>query len=122
SNGTSAVCSQIFDNGTNVGIGLSNPTYKLHVAGRLKTDGVNETSDVRLKTNITPVTHALQTVQSLTGVFYHWKKEEVKTDANLQLGLIAQEVEKILPQVVATDSEGYKSVQYSVLTALLIEA
>lgn len=121
SNGTSAVCSQIFDNGTNVGIGLTNPTYKLHVAGRLKTDGVNETSDARLKTNIVPVANALQTVQSLNGVFYHWKNEEVKTDANLQLGLIAQEVEKILPQVVATDSEGYKSVQYSVLTALLIE-
>lgn len=104
----------------NVGIGTTTPTYKLHVIGRFKSDGINETSDIRLKKNIQPIADALAKVMQLQGVTYEWNKEGM--EEGLNIGLIAQEVEKILPEVVDTDNEGYKSVQYSVLVALLIEA
>ncbi len=116
----------------NVGIGLPNPTYKLHVSGQMKSDGFLESSDIRLKKNIETLQNALNKVMQLQGVSYNWKNEKELADENIayttsrgdkaDIGLIAQEVEKILPQLVSTDSEGFKSVEYSKLVALLIEA
>jgi hypothetical protein len=103
----------------NVGIGTTTPSYKLHVIGRIKTDGINETSDIRLKKNIKPIQNAMETILQLQGVTYEWK--DTTTAQGTQLGLIAQQVEEVIPYVVATDQEGYKSLQYSVLVALLIE-
>ena len=61
----------------------------------------------------------------MRGVNYNWRTEEFP-DKNfnngLQLGLIAQEVEKVIPEVVDTDDKGFKSVEYSKLVALLLEA
>ncbi len=107
-----------FFNG-NVGIGTTNPTYKLHVIGRFKSDGINETSDVRLKKNIEPLQNSLDKILAMQGVTYEWNKEGM--EEGVQIGLIAQEVEQILPEIVDTDSEGFKSIQYSVLVAVLIE-
>ena len=56
---------------------------------------------------------------------YSWRKEEYPErnfDDRVQLGFIAQEIEKILPEVVDTDSKGWKSVQYTQIVALLVEA
>lgn len=125
SNGSTAICSQIIDDGVNVGIGVASPSYKLHVAGRLKTDGINETSDRRFKKDIITISSALDKVEKLRGVYFNWNTEEFKSkgfETKKQVGLIAQEVEEVLPEVVQTDIEGYKSVEYSKLTALLIEA
>ncbi len=102
----------------NVGIGTSTPSYKLHVAGRLKTDGINETSDIRLKKNINTIEQALDKVMLMRGVTYEWKDDNRRKGE--RIGLIAQEVEKILPEVVDADDNGYKSVQYSVMVALVI--
>ncbi|MBM4251853.1 MAG: tail fiber domain-containing protein [Deltaproteobacteria bacterium] len=77
-------------------------------------------SDERLKRDIITTPHALNDVLSLRGVNYYWK-DPAKGDA-LQLGLIAQEVEKVIPEVVAEDKEGMKAVSYSNLVAVLIEA
>jgi hypothetical protein len=58
-------------------------------------------------------------------VSYRWKKNEfpeLKFPDGQQIGLVAQDVEKVLPEVVLTDSEGYKSIDYAKLTPLLIEA
>jgi len=119
--GTSWVAnSNIYNDGTNVGIGTSSPVCRLQVNGALKTDRINETSDMRLKKNITPISEALEKVLKLQGVTYEWKKEEM--GKGVHLGLIAQEVEKILPEIVDTDNDGFKSIQYSVLVAVLIEA
>ncbi|MBN2729265.1 MAG: tail fiber domain-containing protein [Bacteroidales bacterium] len=107
------------DGNGNVGIGTTTPSYKLHVIGRLKTDGINETSDRRLKKNIEPITGSLDKIQQLQGVTYEWKDPE--REAGTQLGLIAQDVEEVIPYIVNTDNEGYKSLQYSVIVALLIE-
>lgn len=111
--------------GGDVGIGLTNPSYKLHVNGRLRTNGINETSDARLKKNVKAVENALDRVLALQGVTYEWRIDEYpdkEFKVGVELGVIAQQIEKILPEVVDTDEEGYKSVQYSHIVPLLIEA
>ena len=117
--------SNIFNNGGNVGIGTSTPTVKLEVNGRLKTLGINELSDARYKKNIATLTNALANIEKLRGVSYDWKQNEFPEknfDAKHQIGLIAQELELVYPELVNTDAEGFKSVDYSKLVAVLIEA
>ncbi len=108
----------------NVGIGTPAPAYKLHVIGRIKTDGINETSDARLKTHVQPIENALEKICALQGVTFYWKEsDENRFPEGPQIGLIAQEVEKIVPEVVDKDEvSGYLSVQYTKLVPLLIEA
>ncbi len=83
-------------------------------------------SDRRFKTNIKPLENALDNVLKLEGVTYNWKKSMFKesgiTDEK-QIGLIAQELEKVYPEFVFTKEEdGFKSVNYAQLNAVLIEA
>jgi hypothetical protein len=109
----------------NVGIGTSNPTEMLDVAGNIRATGTITPSDLRLKTNITPIPSALSKIESLQGVYYNWNREkypERNFSDEKQIGLIAQDVEKVIPEVVHTDAEGYKSMSYDKLTAVLIEA
>lgn len=69
------------------------------------------TSDLRFKKNIAPITSALDTIEKLRGVTFDWRIGEF-TNRNFpegkQVGFIAQEVEKVLPELVTTDKEGYK--------------
>ena len=80
-------------------------------------DNVTAYSDERLKDNIETLTDGLDKVEQLRGVTYTRDERE-------NIGVIAQEVEKILPEIVLTadDEMGTKSVDYSRLTAVLIEA
>jgi len=82
-------------------------------------------SDERLKKNIEPLKAALEKVVSLNGVSYEWKAD-VNNDRGFskgrEIGLIAQEVETVLPELVHTDSKGYKSLTYDRLVPVLIEA
>ena len=80
-------------------------------------DNVTAYSDERLKDNIETITDGLDKVEQLRGVTYTRDEKE-------SIGVIAQEVEKILPEIVLTadDEMGTKSVDYSRLTAVLIEA
>ena len=96
------------------------------------------TSDERFKDNIKSLEGSLQKVLNMRGVSYTWKTKaemaEIRgvtpdsTDYNTriqegtQLGVIAQEIEKVVPEVVYTDEEGFKSVDYIKLTPVLIEA
>jgi len=58
----------------------------------------------------------------LQGVTYEWKKrKDTKVQKGRQLGLIAQDVEKVVPEIVTTNTNGFKSVGYAYLAALLIE-
>jgi trimeric autotransporter adhesin len=72
-------------------------------------------SDERLKSNIQTLTNAVQTVENLRGVSY------LRNDKP-EIGVVAQEVEKILPMLVQEDPEGYKTVAYGNMVGLLIEA
>jgi phage-related tail fiber protein len=86
-------------------------------AGTITATEFTATSDASLKENISPIGNALEKVQELRGVKFTWKDSGVS-----QVGLIAQEVESILPEVVNTSEEGIKSVAYGNIVALLIEA
>ena len=74
-------------------------------------------SDIRLKKDIKPLKSALSTVGRLQGKSYRWKDNNEP-----DIGLIAQELEKVIPELVKTDNKGYKSIVYQKLTAVLIEA
>jgi hypothetical protein len=110
-----------------VGIGLSNPTEKLQVNGNVKANSFPSSSDVRFKTNIRAVENALDKVKELRGVYFNWNQEafpEKNFGAQVELGFIAQEVEKIIPEIVTKDKskEEYRSVKYDKVVALLVEA
>lgn len=121
-----AILGMWVDNFGNVGIGTQTPSTKLCVNGNISYSGiVAGCSDIRYKKQITTLTSSLDKVTSLRGVSYYWRTDEFP-DHNFpndkQIGLIAQEVEKVYPEVVLTDDKGYKSIDYSHLTPALIEA
>lgn len=104
--------------GGNVGIGTSSPGQALEVNGSVKATAYISTSDRRLKTNIESLQGSLDKIKQLRGVSFDWKK-----DGQHEIGLIAQEVEEIYPDLVVTDSiTGLKAVKYSSLVSPLIEA
>ena len=77
----------------------------------------NSTSDATLKTNVETLTNSLDVVRSLRGVSFDWI-----ADGSSEVGVIAQEVEDVLPDVVNTNEDGIKSVKYGNIVAVLIEA
>ena len=107
----------------NLGIGIQNPTERLHVSGNiLATLNITAYSDARVKTNIVEIDSPLEKIKNMRGVYYNRTDDSNATPAR-HVGLIAQEVETVLPEVVLTDtSEGkHKSVAYGNIVALLIE-
>ena len=95
-------------------------------AGRI--DATNDivafsSSDIRFKENITPIENALDKISKISGNTYDWKAEnkiEHGYEGN-DVGVIAQEIEAVLPQLVQTRENGFKAVKYDKLVALLIE-
>ena len=122
-----AICSRRFmiDTGGKVAIGTQYPTQQLDVNGTIACNTILETSDIRYKKNITPIQTPLQKVTQLKGINYEWKTEDYpeKNFSNgKQIGMIAQDVEKVIPEIVHTDNEGMKSISYDKITAVLVEA
>ena len=99
-----------------VGIGYAAPTYKLAVNGTAAANAFVYTSDARLKENIEDAP-GLEVVERLRGVKFDWKDS-----GDASYGLIAQEVENVLPELGSTDENGMKSVAYGNLVSVLIEA
>ena len=131
----------------NVGIGTTSPSYKLDVTGDIRVNtgalGVNvapsatdgridasndivafSSSDLRLKENIKPIENALEKVKSLTGVEFDWKPELKHAHGyeGHDTGVIAQEVQEVMPTAIRTNDTGYLAVRYEKLIGLLIEA
>jgi hypothetical protein len=81
-------------------------------------------SDIRLKENIHPILHALEKVKSISGNTYNWKAgfDEIHSHKGNDIGVIAQEIEAVLPQIVTNRDNGYKAVQYEKIIPLLVEA
>lgn len=110
-----------------IGMGTSNPTVRLQVAGDIIANSIAGSSDNRFKTNILLIENPLQKVLKLRGVTFDWKTKEFPNrmfSENRAIGFIAQEVEQVIPEVVQTENstEGFKSVQYDKVVALLVEA
>jgi hypothetical protein len=99
-----------------VGIGTKNPTKALHVNGEALAKRWNTSSDLRLKTDLKEMDNALEKIKKLTAYYYKFKDKMDKEE----VGLIAQEVQKVLPEVVSQDADGYLSLDYGRLTPLLI--
>ncbi|GAA4030044.1 tail fiber domain-containing protein [Actimicrobium antarcticum] len=111
----------------NVAIGQTfNGAYKLTVNGTAGgTSAYAVSSDARFKMNITPVINAIGTIRNLQGVHYEFNRAafpEKNFENGRQLGFIAQQIEPFVPEVVRTDRDGFKGVQYSQLVPLLVEA
>lgn len=107
-----------------VGVGITPGSYKLYVAGNAYTTGTWGGSDLRWKKNITPLSGSIKKIQQIHAVTYEWRKEEfpeMNFDNSIQVGLIAQELEKVFPELVKTDDKGYKAVAYDKLTVILLE-
>lgn len=97
----------------------------LVVGGQINANGTIYNSDARYKKNIFTLSNSLEKVMLLRGVQYEMRKDEfpaMQFSNGIEVGLIAQEVEKIIPQVVSTNADGFKSVDYARLVPLLIEA
>lgn len=105
-----------------VGIGTNAPSYRLHAVGDIfATGSIIAHSDARVKDNIRPIESALEKVCALNGYTYTQRMVE-EDDSKQLMGVLAQEVEKIVPEVVYTKNDGYKGVAYGNMVALLIEA
>jgi hypothetical protein len=95
-------------------------------SGRIDASGdivAYSTSDRNFKENITPIPNALEKISKISGNTYDWK-EDMKDFHGFEgndVGVIAQEIEEVLPQLVTTRETGYKAVKYDKLVALLIE-
>ena len=96
--------------------------------GIVKTLNVGEdvvayaSSDERYKDNLKPITNPIDKVKSLTGYTFTWNDKHEQFNGNDDIGVVAQEVEKVLPEIVDTRDNGYKAVKYEKMVALLIEA
>ncbi len=117
--------------GGRVGIGTTTPNERLSVVGNICATG-NITgnsatcgSDIRWKKDLKPLENTLEKISQLKPVYYYWKKDEFPdkhfTDKR-QIGLIAQDMQKVFPELVVEDKEGYLSVDYSRFTSVLLKA
>jgi hypothetical protein len=109
----------------NVGIGTTDPQSKLHVDGIVLAENFGGPSDECLKSEVRQITDALEKLGQIRGVTFKWNEKAKSlgaTNGEKQIGVIAQEVETVFPELVFTSDNGLKSVYYTKLTAVLIEA
>ena len=110
-------------------VGIYDPLW---VSGNVWADSYLYNSDKRFKKNIRIIDNSLLKVIGLKGVYYDWEQSYIKGndeeptnkkyEHKQEIGFIAQDIEKFLPEVVHTDAAGYKSVDYGKISALLVEA
>ena len=133
--------------GGNIGLFQANPRYRLDVSGSARVqsgslavgtatpsvtigriDASNDvvafsTSDINFKTNLSPISGAIDRITQISGYEFDWiPNQEHHGFEGRDIGVIAQEIEKVLPQVVTTRASGYKGVKYEKIVPLLIQA
>lgn len=120
-----AGASAAIDDHLGVNFGGYSTTYALRVAGDAYSTGSWLSSDAKFKTNINSINDPLAQLQQLRGVTFDWNKTaypDIEFSDGNQYGLIAQEVEKVFPDMVKTDENGDKAVAYYQLIPVLLEA
>lgn len=108
-----------------IGIAYQAPSYELDVNGTVRASSFISNSDKRFKKNIVPLENALDKINAMEGVSYQFKQSKDNTynlPSEQQFGLIAQDVQKIAPDIVQEDEQGYLGVDYIKIIPLLIEA
>ena len=106
----------IFYNSGNVGIGSIAPTEKLEVVGNITASGdITSTSDISLKENLETISNPIDKIKNLNGYTFNRIGHQKRS-----VGLVAQEVEKVLPEAVLGE-DGSKSLAYGNVVALLVE-
>ena len=104
-----------------------NSSYKLYVSGEAySTVGWSSSSDARFKKNVRPLNDVLPSLLKLEPIHFNFDRSkssrfEGEPEGAEQLGFLAQDLETLFPEVVVTDSEGFKSVKYDKLTVLLAQ-
>jgi hypothetical protein len=109
--------------GTEFSIGQSVGTSDIVQFGEVRSTGdviAYYSSDERLKDNIKPIENALAKIESIGGYTYEWNDNQ-STYEGSDIGVIAQEIEAIAPELVIDRETGYKAVKYEKLVAILIE-
>jgi hypothetical protein len=116
--GNTNTLGNLFTTGGNVGVGTTSPSYALQVVGDVYATGdITSFSDITLKENIHAIDNALEKLDFIRGVTFTRKD----TQSN-HIGVIAQEIEEVFPELVLTDNKtGLKSVAYGNLVAVLIQ-
>ena len=113
------------NNCTGFGASTTSSSYQIYATGAIYATGdIVGSSDERLKTEIKTIPNALDKVLQLRGVTYKWKEEQDKNNiTETRMGVIAQEILDIIPEVVTHDVENDRyGVSYGHITGLLIEA
>jgi len=96
----------------------------IYVTGTIKASDdivAYASSDERLKDDIQPIKNPIEKINSISGNSFVWKEEKQDIYKGKDYGVIAQEIEKVLPELVHTKEDGYKSVKYDKIIPLLIE-
>ena len=96
----------------------------IHVTGTIKASDdiiAYASSDIELKNNIKPIENPIDKIKSISGNSFDWNEEKQDIYKGKDYGVIAQEIEKVLPELVVTRENGYKAVKYDKLVSLLIE-
>jgi hypothetical protein len=116
-----------FQKNLTVGDTEANTSYPMYVVGDLAATGniiAYVSSDIRLKEHITPLENSLEKLKKLNAVDFLWKDKTKgwATKTPQDIGLIAQEVEKVFPSLVGEMSDGYKGIRYDRLVPVLVDS
>jgi len=110
-----------------VGIGTTNPYYKLDVNGSARVTHLYQSSDKRFKKDIKNIDNPLDKINALDGHTYKFKNEKIgeydfsQVKQEKQLGFLAQDLKKVFPELVSADEDGYLSINYIGLIPVLVE-
>lgn len=125
--GTSTSIGILLNSSGNVGIGTTSPSEKLHVIGNILATGAitaGTASDARLKSNIATLCNASLVLRQLRGVGFDWNALATDKSSYFKghdVGLIAQEVEPLIPSAIGTIWGEYKRLDYTKITPYLVE-
>ncbi len=108
----------------NVGIGTTAPTYKLDINGTARCVVMLQTSDRRYKINIRTLNGALDKILAMRGTTYDFTADQIAKGfaADQQVGFIAQEMQKVMPELVKEDTDGMLAINYTGVIPVLVEA
>jgi hypothetical protein len=115
--GSVTIGGDLLSNGKLTVSGISSFANGINCIGIITATDFNSSSDLNLKKNIHQIDNPLNKITQINGVSFEWKSDERKA-----LGVIAQEVESIFPELISSSQDGYLSLNYNGLIAVLIES